>query len=287
MTEKKSAGFWAFLIKGFTTLIKSAKVLKVIFAGATFASYAYLFTWKFALMVLVAIGFHEAGHVWAMKRMGIKTKGFYFLPFLGGVAIAEEQYKSHGQHAFVSIMGPVWGFVLALATYGVYLATGNPLFAAVTSWMALVNLFNLLPVNPLDGGQLMRCITFSVHGAIGLIFLGLSIIGGAMLAFHFRVGLFAILICAAALDFLGEIFARRSKNKRMAHLNELRDKFGDEDWIMNDIKTIQEGNKAPMNRGQLALVAGCYVGLTVLLFSLMYKTSHIPGADIALLLLKD
>jgi hypothetical protein len=108
-----------------------------------------------------------------------------------------------------------------------------------------------------------------------------------MLAFHFRVGLFAILICAAALDFLGEIFSRRSKAKRMAVLNGHRDKFGDEDWIMNDIKTLQEGEKTSMNKGQLALVAGSYVGLTVLLFSLMYKTSHVPGADIALLLLKD
>lgn len=80
MTEKKSSGFWALLVKGGTTLLKGVKLLKVVFAAATFASYAYLFTWKFALMVLIAIGFHESGHVWAMKKTGMKTKGFYFLP---------------------------------------------------------------------------------------------------------------------------------------------------------------------------------------------------------------
>lgn len=287
MTESKSAGFWAFLVKGFTTLIKGAKLLKFAFAAATFASYTYLFTWKFALMVLIAIGFHESGHVWAMKKTGMKTKGFYFIPFLGGAAIASEPHKTHADQAFVAIMGPVWGFALAVVTYGVYLVTGQPLFAAVASWMALVNLFNLLPVNPLDGGQLMRTITFSVHGAVGLIFLGLSIIVGAMAAFHFRIGIFAILICAAALDFMGEIFTRRSKAKRMAVLNGYREKFGDEDWIMNDIKNIQSDEKTPMNRGQLALTAVSYVAITVLLFGLMYKTQHVPGADIALLLLKD
>lgn len=285
--EKKSTGFWALIGKGFFTLLKGAKVLKVVFAAATFASYAFLFTWKFALMVLVAIGFHEAGHVWAMKRMGIKTKGFYFLPFLGGVAIAEEQYKSHGQHAFISIMGPVWGFALACVTYALYLITGMPLFAAVASWMALINLFNLLPVNPLDGGQIMRCITFSVHGTVGLVFLGLSIIVGGMLAFYMQVGLFAILICAAALDFAGEIFTKRRKARRLAELNGYRDKFGEEEWIMNEFIKLQSDDKKAMNRGQLATVASCYVGLTLLLFVLMYKTAHVPGADIALLLLKD
>ena len=91
MSEKKSTGFWALLGKGLATVFKGAKLLKVIFAAATFASYAYMFTWKFALMVLIAIGFHESGHVWAMKKTGMKTKGFYFLPFLGGVAVGTER----------------------------------------------------------------------------------------------------------------------------------------------------------------------------------------------------
>lgn len=287
MEEKKSAGFWAFIFKGFTVLIKSAKLLKFAFAAATFASYAYLFTWKFALMVLLAIGFHESGHVWAMKKTGLKTKGFYFIPFLGGAAIASEPHKTHADQAFVAIMGPVWGFVLASVTYVAYLVTGNPLFAAVASWMALVNLFNLLPVNPLDGGQLMRTITFSVHGTIGLIFLGLSIIAGAMAAFYFKIGLFAVLILAAALDFVGEIFTRRSNAKRMAELNEYRNKWGDEDWIMNEIDKVKSGEKTPMNKGQLALTAISYVGITVMLFVLMYKTQHVPGADLALGVLLD
>lgn len=286
MTEnKKGAGFWALLVKGFATLAKASKLLKVIFAGATFASYAYMFTWKFALVILIAIGFHESGHVWAMKRLGMKTKGFYFLPFMGGVAIQEEGHKTHANQAFVAIMGPVWGFALAVATYIVYLVTHQPIFAAVASWMALVNLFNLLPVNPLDGGQLMRTITFSVHSSVGLVFLGFSILAGLGLALYMKIGLFVVLIVAAIFDFLGEIFQKRGRAKRIAELNAYREKWGDEEWIMNNLEALKE--KPVMTHKQIALVASSYIGLVILLFTVMFKTAHIPGADLALLLLKD
>lgn len=285
--NKKGAGFWALLAKGGSALFKGAKFLKVIFAGATFASYAFLFTWKFALLVLIAIGFHESGHVWAMKKMGIKTKGFYFVPFLGGAAIAEDQYKTHGQQAFIAIMGPVWGFLLAVATYVVYLVTGNPLFAAVASWMALVNLFNLLPVNPLDGGQILRTITFSIHSTVGLIFLGFSLLAGIVIGFKLKIGLFAIILIAAALDFAGEIFARRSRAKRILKLEEYKENPENEWWIAEELAKLHAHEKKTMTPKQTVLTAVSYVALIVVLFVVMFKTSHVPGADIALLLLQD
>ena len=74
-------------------LVKSLKLLKfgkMGLAAASFAGYAILFSWKFALLLMIAVGWHESGHVWAMKKMGIKTKGFYFIPFVGGAAVANE-----------------------------------------------------------------------------------------------------------------------------------------------------------------------------------------------------
>lgn len=286
MSEKKGSGFWALLIKGGTTLLKGAKLLKVIFAAATFASYAYLFTWKFALMVLIAIGFHESGHVWAMKKTGMKTKGFYFLPFLGGVAIGNEAHKSQAQHAFIAIMGPVWGFALAAATYVAYLVTHQPVLAAVASWMALVNLFNLLPVNPLDGGQILRTITFSVNNTLGIVFLGLSIVLGIACAIKFNIGLFYVLLIAAALDFIGEIASKIRNARRRAELQGYLTKNPENEWwVTNDLKSLEE--IPAMTTGQVLLTGGSYVGLILALFAVMFATSHVPGADIALLLLQD
>lgn len=68
-------------------LAKGLKVGKVGLVGISLASYAYMFTWEFAAMIMLMLFVHESGHIWAMKRCGIKTKGIYFLPFVGGVAV--------------------------------------------------------------------------------------------------------------------------------------------------------------------------------------------------------
>lgn len=70
-------------------LAKGAKITKIVLVGASFTSYAYMFTWKFALMIIVMLFVHESGHIWAMKRYGVKTKGIYLIPFVGGAAVAE------------------------------------------------------------------------------------------------------------------------------------------------------------------------------------------------------
>ena len=90
-------------------LLKLSKLVKVGLAAASFATYAYMFSWKFALILMAMIGFHECGHVWAMKRQGIKTKGFYFIPFFGGAAIADETFGTRWKEFVIAIMGPAWG----------------------------------------------------------------------------------------------------------------------------------------------------------------------------------
>jgi len=83
--EKKSkVGVWALLGKLGSKLfgilgklVKGVKMTKVGLAAASMAGYAMLWSWKFGLLLMIAIGFHESGHVWAMRKMGIKTRGFY------------------------------------------------------------------------------------------------------------------------------------------------------------------------------------------------------------------
>lgn len=279
--NKSETGLWALGFKGITLFLKSIKLLKFVFAGATFLSYAYLFTWKFALLILLAIGWHESGHVWATRRMGLKTKGFYFLPFLGGVAITEERYKTQGQQAFIAIMGPVWGFVLALAAFGIYWVTGNPLFAAAASWMSLLNLFNLLPVNPLDGGQVIRTVSFSIHNWLGSVFLGLSIATFTAAAFIMKVPLFGILAAVAALEFGLLMAAKYSEYKYEKALAA--------GWNVRRTgwNTPLENHQTSMSGKQIALTLVVYLVLIVALFALMRFTQHIPGADLAMQLLQS
>jgi len=156
----KKSGHFVSLIGIFFKLFKSAKAVKVALAGASFASWSYLFDWKFALVLISVIVFHEYGHVNAMKRYGIPTKGIYLIPFFGGLAVGDRA-KTQWQELYISMMGPVYGLVMSIVFWGLYTLTNNPIAALVATFSALINLFNLLPVFPLDGGRVMKAMVFS------------------------------------------------------------------------------------------------------------------------------
>lgn len=135
---------------------------------------------------MIAIGFHESCHLWAARRVGLQTKGFYMLPFMGGVALVADRYKTLAQQAFVVLAGPVGGGLLALVTVLLYHLTGWPIVAAAAAWMLLVNAFNLLPLAFLDGGQLLDTITYSIGRTIGMVFKIASNIVAPIVIFFFN-----------------------------------------------------------------------------------------------------
>lgn len=284
--EKKGAGLWALFAKLGSKmlsigakLLKGLKLTKVGLAGLTLAGYSAVFTWKFALLIMIAVGFHESGHVWAMKKMGIKTKGFYFLPFLGGAAIAEEEYKSYGENAYIAVMGPVWGALLAGICAAAYAVTGLPMLAAAAAWMATLNLFNLLPVSPLDGGQLMRSIAFSISKNVGIIFLVLSMILGVAIMFTLKIGLFALILIFGGLELFLELRKRlllaKVKAGKLPKWN-LPDSMFD-DSQPDGLKRYPDA----MNGKQLALTAVSYVGTIAVLITILFMMAHVPGAELA------
>lgn len=118
---------------------------------------------------MTAIGVHEYGHVFLMKKVGIKSGGFYFLPFIGGVAIAEDEYKTHADAVMVLLMGPMWGMFMAFTSWLLYFATGALVFSVITYWTAIFNIFNLIPIHPLDGGQIFTKIILSVNKKFEII----------------------------------------------------------------------------------------------------------------------
>lgn len=234
-------------------LVKALKIGKAGLAGASMASYAYLFSWQFAAMVMVLLFVHESGHIWAMRKCGVKTKGIYFIPFLGAAAVADNQFPSRKAEVFIAIMGPIWGLALSLVAAGAYAMTANPLFAAAASWMAMINLFNLLPINPLDGGRIMKSIAFSVHSFVGLIFLAIGVLAAGIIAYIGGLGLFVFLLLVGCFELAME-YRKRYEVKNM-----------------NTNATIGS-----------ALAYFCVAGV---LWLIMASMKHISGAAVALQLL--
>ncbi|MBV7297427.1 site-2 protease family protein [Enterovibrio paralichthyis] len=185
-------------------LLKSAKVVKVVLAGASVAAYSWLFSWQFALALIACLVVHEYGHIRAMKYFGMKTKGIYLIPFVGGAALSDEKINTRWQDVVISIMGPTFGLFMSLASMVAYWVTGNIFFAGLATFNALLNLFNLLPILPLDGGHILKSISFSMNSVVGLVACVAAAAVGVYISYAFGLALLGFLLLIGSAEILFE-----------------------------------------------------------------------------------
>lgn len=185
-------------------LLKSAKVIKVVLAGASVAAYSWLFSLQFALALIACLVVHEYGHIRAMKYFGMKTKGIYLIPFVGGLALGENKINTRWQDVVIAIMGPTWGLGVSLLCMLGWWLTGEMIFAGLASLNALLNLFNMLPILPLDGGHVLKSISFSMHSWVGLALCGVAAAGGIYLSYTFGLALLGFLLLIGSVEIFFE-----------------------------------------------------------------------------------
>lgn len=184
--------------------LKSAKLIKVVLASASLAAYSWLFSFQFALALIACLVFHEYGHVKAMKYFGMKTKGIYLVPFLGGLALSDEKINTRWQDVVISIMGPMFGLILSVVLLVIYLITGEMFFAGLAVFNAFLNLFNLLPILPLDGGHVLKSISFSMNSVAGIVLCTAAAAGGVVLSYSLGLTLFGFLLIMGMLEIVFE-----------------------------------------------------------------------------------
>jgi Zn-dependent protease len=119
------------------------------------AAYSFVFGWTFAAGFVALILIHEMGHVIQLRREGLKASAPMFIPFMGAVISAKSLGNNALAEARVGLAGPILGSVGAAACIFIWHATGNDLWRALAFTGFFLNLFNLLPVIPLDGGRAM------------------------------------------------------------------------------------------------------------------------------------
>ena len=201
-------------------LFKSAKVVKAVLAGASVAGYAWLFSIEFALVIVACLVIHEYGHVRAMQYFGIKTKGIYLIPFVGGLAVSDDKINTRWQDVVISIMGPCFGLFMSLACLVIYWLTDIELFAGAAVLSALLNLFNLLPILPLDGGHVLKSISFSMRSWVGLSVCMSGIALGLWLSYTFGLALLVFFLFVGAIEVIVEW-----RQRHFSHLIPL-DRYG-------------------------------------------------------------
>jgi len=144
------------LTKGKLLLLGLTK-LSTLSSMALFLGFdARFFGWPLALGIVLSIYVHEMGHVAANRRHGIQTTAPMFIPGFGALIVSRQAFHSEWVEADIGLAGPLWGLGAAIAEYAIFRATGNPFWATLTQWCALINLFNLTPVWQLDGAHAFK-----------------------------------------------------------------------------------------------------------------------------------
>jgi Zn-dependent protease len=137
--------------------------LKILSTSATMlvsiGAYALIWGWKFAVGFVLLLFVHEIGHVIQLRREGVPASAPLFIPFLGAFVGMKRMPDDAAAEARVGLAGPVLGSIGCLVPLALHWATGEDLFQALAFVGFFLNLFNLLPVLPLDGGRAMTALS--------------------------------------------------------------------------------------------------------------------------------
>ncbi len=123
------------------------------------AAYQLIFGWLFSIGFVLLLLLHELGHVFQLRREGIKASAPMFIPFMGAVISAKSMGDDAAAEARVGLAGPILGSIATLVPLGIWLATGSDFWRALAFIGFFLNLFNLVPVLPLDGGRAMAALS--------------------------------------------------------------------------------------------------------------------------------
>jgi Zn-dependent protease len=226
------AKFFAAIKSGLLLLPKLKLLTTAGTALVSVAAYALFWGWSFAVGFVVLLFVHEMGHVVQLRREGIKASAPMFVPFLGAMITAKSLGKNALAEARVGLAGPVLGTLGAAACLAIGEATNSDMLRALAYVGFFLNLFNLLPVVPLDGGRAMAAM------APWMWFLGFGVLVAMVLLYPNPILLIIV--------FFGGLETYRR-------------------WKLRGSRSLEQAayyRVAPRHR---LMVAAVYVGLVVLL----------------------
>jgi len=150
--------------------------------------WAAFYGWKFAVAIIYLMFVHEMGHLVAARQKGIKTSPAIFIPFIGAAISMKEPPKDAATESYLAYGGPLAGLLSIIPAFILFYFTHAPFWALVIMVGALLNLFNLVPVSPLDGGRIVGVL--SPH----LWLLGLVVLFGLAYLYHSPIMILIIIL---------------------------------------------------------------------------------------------
>lgn len=150
-------------MKALFLLLKAGKLGKVLLTSGTMLlsviAYSWVFGWWYAVGFVGLIFAHEMGHYVAARQRGLDVGAPTFIPFVGAWIQLKTLPHNVETEAYVGVAGPLGGTIAALATYYVARSQDSQLLLAVAYSGFFLNLFNLIPIAPFDGGRITAVIS--------------------------------------------------------------------------------------------------------------------------------
>ncbi len=157
----KTGGVGMLLLFAFSKLkflavgLKLMKFSSILTMILSMWAYSTIFGWPFSVGFVLLIVVHELGHGIVMRMFGIPASAPTFIPFVGAVIAMKGRPRNAYVEAMVAFGGPVLGSAAALVCLLIALAVGSDFWMALAYSGFMINLFNLLPISPLDGGRIV------------------------------------------------------------------------------------------------------------------------------------
>jgi Zn-dependent protease len=173
-------------------------IMAVVTGLISVAAFGLLVDIRFAPVLVIALAVHEFGHMLAFRMIGQPWGRMLFLPFLGAIAVPRLPFDSQAQNVFAALMGPGFSIFLAIGCIvpGLLGWPSADLFAVAGLVVSGLNVFNMLPAEPLDGGIALRSVLARLFGGrawLGLLACALLIMGAGFVLNQSVLVLFGML----------------------------------------------------------------------------------------------
>jgi Zn-dependent protease len=163
-------GAWLVKLKGLIFLLKFGMAgFTALFSVVV---YSLIFGWRFAVGLVALLFIHEMGHAVVMKLKGIPMGGLVFIPLLGAAVTMRQAPQNARDEAEVGIAGPIAGAIASsCCLFVAYMPLADRIWAPLAYFGFFINLFNLIPIVPFDGGRVLAAIDRRVWilGFLGLL----------------------------------------------------------------------------------------------------------------------
>jgi Zn-dependent protease len=150
-------------MKALLLLLSAGKLGKVLLTSGTMllsiVAYSWFFGWWYAVGFVALIFVHEMGHYIAARQRGLNVGAPTFIPFVGAWIQLKDMPHNAETEAYVGIAGPIAGTAAALACFYLARQQNSQLLLALAYSGFFLNLFNLIPLSPFDGGRVTAVIS--------------------------------------------------------------------------------------------------------------------------------